>query len=188
GGARRNTHCEVLDPNGDLIPHLYSAGEFGGINANEYQGGQNLAECLIFGKIAGENAAVPKATSQLSTPLEQTSVPVEAAPASNLGSDNADSDKEFTTADNQYLGKSNSGMGGEVVVRVTVDDNQNIKNVEILQQSESDDVASDALAELPKRIVEKNTYDVDSVSGASASSRAIKDAVKDAMTKVGQPA
>lgn len=187
GGARRNTHCEVLDPNGDLIPHLYSAGEFGGINANEYQGGQNLAECLIFGKIAGENAAVPKATSQLSTPLEQTSVPVEAAPASNLGSDNADSDKEFTTADNQYLGKSNSGMGGEVVVRVTVDDGQNIKNVEILQQSESDDVASDALAELPKRIVEKNTYDVDSVSGASASSRAIKDAVKDAMSKVGQP-
>ncbi|AKP67358.1 FAD-binding protein [Companilactobacillus ginsenosidimutans] len=188
GGARRNTHAEVLDPSGNLIPHLYSAGEFGGINANEYQGGQNLAECLIFGKIAGENAAVPKATYQTTAPAENNQPAEPVAVAVNLGSDAKPNNEEFTTADNQYLGKSNSGMGGEVVVRVTVDDGSNIQNVEILQQSESDDVASDALAELPKRIVDQNTYDVDSISGASASSRAIKDAVKDALSKANQPA
>lgn len=60
GGAKRNAHAEVLNAQGDPIPHLYSAGEFGGINANMYNGGGNLAECLIFGKIAGENAAKPK--------------------------------------------------------------------------------------------------------------------------------
>lgn len=182
GGPRRNTHAEVLDPFGGLIPHLYSAGEFGGINTNEYQGGQNLAECLIFGKIAGENAAVPKATSQLATPLSENE-PAE-SPTNDLKADNQDEATKFTTDENQYLGKSNSGMGGEIIVRVTVDDAQKIQNVEILQQNESDDIAADALSELPERIVKANTYDVDSVSGASASSRAIKDAVKDALSKI----
>lgn len=184
GGARRNTRGEVLDPNGDLIPHLYSAGEFGGINANEYQGGQNLAECLIFGKIAGENAAVPKATSQLASPLENNTPAQPAENTVDLGSDVNNKKKQFTTGNNQYIGKSNAGMGGEVIVRVTVDDNQNLQNVEILQQSENQDRAADALAELPKKMVEQNTYDVDSISGASVSSRAIKDAVKNALDKI----
>ncbi|WP_125772023.1 FAD-binding protein [Companilactobacillus furfuricola] len=184
GGPRRNTHAEVLDPFGGLIPHLYSAGEFGGINTNEYQGGQNLAECLIFGKIAGENAAVPKATSQLATPLADN-VPEENQNSADLTSDTT-TKADFTTSKNQYLGTSNSGMGSEIVVRVTVDDNKNIQNVEILQQSESNDIASDALAQLPENIVKANTYDVDSISGASASSRAIKEAVKNALEKVSE--
>lgn len=183
GGPRRNTHAEVLDPFGGLIPHLYSAGEFGGINTNEYQGGQNLAECLIFGKIAGENAAVPKATSQLATPLADNE-PEESKNETGLSSDTKENTAQFTTANNQYLGTSNSGMGGEIVVRVTVDDNKNIQNVEILQQSESDGIASDALSQLPKNIVKENTYNVDSISGASASSRAIKEAVKNALSKI----
>lgn len=57
GGPERNTKAEILDVNDKPIPHLYGAGELGGINANQYQGGGNLAECLIFGKIAGEQAA-----------------------------------------------------------------------------------------------------------------------------------
>ena len=39
------------------VPHLYGAGELGGISAGRYQAGENIAECLIFGKIAGLNAA-----------------------------------------------------------------------------------------------------------------------------------
>lgn len=60
GGPRRNTKAQVLDPFGEPIPHLYSAGELGGICAFQYQGGGNLAEAMAFGKIAGENAAEPK--------------------------------------------------------------------------------------------------------------------------------
>jgi succinate dehydrogenase/fumarate reductase flavoprotein subunit len=60
GGPRRNAKAEVLDKEGNPIPHLYSAGEFGGIISNQYQGGGNLAECLIFGQIAGKNAAAVK--------------------------------------------------------------------------------------------------------------------------------
>ena len=57
GGPRRNAQAQVLDMNGDPIPHLFAAGECGSIHSYQYQGGFNLAECLIFGRIAGENAA-----------------------------------------------------------------------------------------------------------------------------------
>ncbi|MEE8717196.1 MAG: FAD-dependent oxidoreductase [Coriobacteriales bacterium] len=57
GGPRRNAKAQVVDTDGNPIPHLYSAGECGGVNAFYYQGGGNVGECLVFGKIAGTNAA-----------------------------------------------------------------------------------------------------------------------------------
>lgn len=60
GGPRRNKDAQVMGADGEPIPHLYSAGELGSMNAFQYQGGCNLSECLIFGRIAGENAAAEK--------------------------------------------------------------------------------------------------------------------------------
>lgn len=57
GGPRRNAKAQIVDPSGEPISHLYGAGELGSINAYQYQGGCNLTECLVFGRIAGENAA-----------------------------------------------------------------------------------------------------------------------------------
>ncbi|HBF73925.1 MAG TPA: FAD-binding dehydrogenase [Lactobacillus sp.] len=175
GGPQRNAKAEVLAANGAVIPHLYSAGELGGINANMYQAGGNLAECLIFGKIAGENAAESKTSSQ--TELKR------ALP--KFGHNDIAENDDLASIDlgsNQYLGQSNEGIGGQVVVRVTVE-NARINDVEIVRQHESGDVATEALTQLPKRIVAQNTADVDAVSGASSSSRAIKNAVKDALSK-----
>lgn len=60
GGARRNENAEVISTEGTPIPHLYSAGEFVGICSLHDQGGSNIAECIIFGQIAGQNAAAAK--------------------------------------------------------------------------------------------------------------------------------
>ncbi|MBW1902350.1 MAG: FAD-binding protein [Deltaproteobacteria bacterium] len=58
GGPKRNSQSQVLDPAGRPIPRLYSAGELGSIFGMIYpSGGGNLAECIVFGRIAGENAA-----------------------------------------------------------------------------------------------------------------------------------
>ena len=56
GGPRRSAKGEVLDLDGDPIPGLYSAGEFGSIWCNMYNGGGNLGECLAFGRISVRNA------------------------------------------------------------------------------------------------------------------------------------
>lgn len=58
GGPRRNAQAQVMDTNGNPIPGLFSAGECGGVNTCYYNGGGNMAECMVFGKIAGTNAAL----------------------------------------------------------------------------------------------------------------------------------
>jgi len=58
GGPRRNHRAQVLKGNGEPIPRLYAAGEFGSIYGMLYPAtGGNLAECMAFGRIAGEEAA-----------------------------------------------------------------------------------------------------------------------------------
>ncbi len=145
----------------------------------QYNGGSNLAENLIFGKIAGENAASVKPEITATNVDAQTSASMH---EEGLGSDIAE--EYFETKDNQYIGKSTAGMGNEIVVRVTVDDDKNIQDIEVLKQSESDDYGLKAVKELPKEIVAKNSVNVDTVSGASASSKAIKEAVQNALNQV----
>ncbi len=58
GGPRRNHKAQILNVNGKPIPRLYAAGEFGSIFGMLYPaGGGNLAECIAFGRIAGEHSA-----------------------------------------------------------------------------------------------------------------------------------
>ncbi|MBI2909738.1 MAG: FAD-binding protein [Chloroflexi bacterium] len=57
GGPRRNSKAQILNPFGKVIPGLYGAGECGSIYGMLYPiAGGNLAECIAFGRIAGENA------------------------------------------------------------------------------------------------------------------------------------
>jgi succinate dehydrogenase/fumarate reductase flavoprotein subunit len=60
GGPRRDVESRVLDPDGKPIPRLYAAGELGSIWGYLYQGANNIGECIVFGKIAGKNAAAEK--------------------------------------------------------------------------------------------------------------------------------
>lgn len=50
GGPRRGAHGEILDFEGNAIPGLYSAGEFGSIFDGLYNGGGNISECMVFGR------------------------------------------------------------------------------------------------------------------------------------------
>jgi succinate dehydrogenase/fumarate reductase flavoprotein subunit len=60
GGPRRDAACRVVDPFGQPIPRLYSAGELGSFWGWMYNGGGNVAEALCTGQIAGRNAAAAK--------------------------------------------------------------------------------------------------------------------------------
>lgn len=57
GGPRRNEKAQVLDVFGNPIARLYSAGELGSIWGQLYPGAGNVSECIVFGRIAGRNAA-----------------------------------------------------------------------------------------------------------------------------------
>ncbi|MFC2006093.1 FAD-binding protein, partial [Chloroflexota bacterium] len=58
GGPHRNDRAQILNADSEPIPRLYAAGEFGSVYGMLYPaGGGNIAECIAFGRIAGENAA-----------------------------------------------------------------------------------------------------------------------------------
>ena len=57
GGVEINTNCEVLDTNGNPIPGFYACGEVtGGIHGANRLGGNAIADIVVFGQIAGQNA------------------------------------------------------------------------------------------------------------------------------------
>ncbi|HWP50459.1 MAG TPA: flavocytochrome c [Clostridia bacterium] len=61
GGVKINTDAQVIDANGNIIPGLYAAGEVtGGIHGANRLGGNALTDTVVFGRIAGTNAAAGK--------------------------------------------------------------------------------------------------------------------------------
>jgi len=61
GGVVITENAQVVDVNGVIIKGLYAAGEVtGGIHGSNRLGGNALADITVFGKIAGESAALMK--------------------------------------------------------------------------------------------------------------------------------
>ncbi len=59
GGVRININAAVLDKKDKLIPRFYAAGEAtGGIHGVSRLGCCAITECLVFGRIAGQQAAI----------------------------------------------------------------------------------------------------------------------------------
>lgn len=97
---------------------------------------------------------------------------------------NADA-TEYETDANQYLG-TGTGIGGDVVVRVTMDGSA-IGEVEVLQEDETPDVGGHAIKQLPPLFAGLTSAEeieaVDAVSGATVTSNALKEAVSAALAQ-----
>ena len=78
GGVGINSKAQVLNLNNRPIPHLFAAGEVcGGIHGASRLGSCALIECIVFGRIAGQQAAakneIVKDTSSISIPRNRPS-------------------------------------------------------------------------------------------------------------------
>lgn len=87
-------------------------------------------------------------------------------------------------AKNQYIGSGFSAYGGELDVLLTYQDKK-IQDLQVIKHHESE-MGQWALDELPDKIIAANSADVDGITGASATSRAIKEATKDALQQARQ--
>jgi uncharacterized protein with FMN-binding domain len=175
GGARRNVNCEVLNPSGNPIPHLYSAGEFGSFYPDQYNAGGNLGETMVTGRTAGANAAKAKAPipglsfKSVKSSLEYTLNSV------------VEKEASFVLGSGEYLGEGR-GMGGTLTLKVKMDGSK-IAAVEILSHAETPGISDTALQSIPAAIIKAQSTQVDVVSGASMTSRAIIQGVDQALSK-----
>ena len=105
------------------------------------------------------------------------------AGCSNEGSidNNEKNPNGVTNTDGTFTGEGN-GYGGKVQVEVVIE-NGELASYEVIEHSETSPVIKRALPVIEERILEEKSPIVDSVSGATFSSFAIKTAVADAMRK-----
>ncbi len=65
GGAKRNMDGHVFDHQGNVIPHLFEAGELGSMFSDLYQNGSYLTEAMITGRGAARAASAMEPTQTL---------------------------------------------------------------------------------------------------------------------------
>lgn len=171
GGPRRNENTEILDTEGNPIPHLYGAGEGGEMYSSVYQGAGNIAGCIAWGCIAGETAAAAKEDDQ---PAEDLAIDLYVPVVEG---------EVYETGENQFIGSSD-GMCGDIVVRVTLADGETIAEVEVLKSMETDSYGGRAVEKMPALFVGLNAEEVlgvDGVAMATITSNALKAAVVNAI-------
>lgn len=174
GGLVINGDAEVLNWSGDVIPGLYAGGSTTcGWAGKVYPGsGVAITNALLFGRIAGANAAAEQGSNY------------EGKLAPDAGSYKDVEPKAYDLAEGEYVG-TGSGMGGDVDVKIAVE-NDAIISIEVLANAETPGIGSKAVNALPDEIlVAQGVENVDDISGATISSRAIKAAVADAMEQAG---
>lgn len=90
-----------------------------------------------------------------------------------------------SSATNVYVGHS-QGFGGEVTANVTVDESGKVVGLEVSAEDETPTVGGQAVEPMTKAILDAGGIDgVDGVTGATITSTAILNAVKDALTQAG---
>lgn len=131
-----------------------------------------LVTACVAGSLSGYEAPVYAATQE-ETPIkkEETKEKKEEKKTSAKGS--------FDLEDGVYKG-TGTGYAGDITVSVQIKDKQ-IVSIDILSSSDDAAFFSRAKAVIDK-IIEGQTLDVDTVSGATFSSRGIISAVKNALT------
>ena len=172
GGVVINTNAEVIDNNGNVISGLYAAGEVtGGIHGNNRIGGNALADIVIFGRIAGTNAAqFVSQTAGFTAPTIVVEAPAQQTVVPTVSGDFEDGVFEGTA----------QGFGGPVHVRVTVEGGS-IVRIDMFEHQETPNIYEAAERGVINSIISAQSVDVDVVAGATRTSSAIIGAVENAL-------
>ena len=144
---------------------------------------------LVLGLLAGyqaviysrdKEAQIAELESQVNQLQGEKDEILEAAKSSGkLGAKGGSSGAGGTYKDGTYTGSA-QGFGGDIKVKVTVS-RQKISVIDITEASGEDEAYLSMAKDIINTILDKQTADVDTVSGATYSSTGIKNAVTQAL-------
>ena len=169
GGPRRNQYAQVVRPSGSPIQGLFSGGELGALWPDMYNGGGNIGEAAIFGRMAGGNAADRALGNFVGAPdVEEV---IEAA-------ENAEENYSYEGtqyADGVYTA-TGTGYGGDVTLTATVEGGK-FTDIQV-ESNETDAIGGVAIPDLVEQAKAGRTAWTDAVSGASLTTHAFEEALQ----------
>ena len=162
GGAVRNTNSQVLDWDGNPIPNLYEAGELGSYVSNLYQNGVFLSEAIASGRAAAQHAFGGESTVTMDVEILEAGETAE----NSFFKDVADGSYDIPV----------EGQHGSFTVKVKVSQGK-VALMEIADGQDNMYMEQEQFDQLVNNIVEKQSIQVDTISGATSESQAILDAI-----------
>lgn len=158
GGVEVDLRTRVLDTDGNVIDGLFAAGELmGGVHGTHISSGNGITAPLAFGRLAGQQVVLTEPFPIISESIETT---------------------DITLADGTFQG-TGQGFGGEMVVEAAVEEGK-ITAVSVISHEDTPSIANKALDTMIQRVISSNSLNVDTVTGATRTSKGFLDALKDA--------
>ncbi len=139
-----------------------------------------LASLTACTKKPGTSSSLP-GTSTPNTSTPGTSTPGTSAPETSAPTSTPETSAPAATYKDGTYSAEEKGYAGQIKVDVTVKDKK-ISEVKIASHTETEGVGTKAIDQLPAKIVTANSAEVDSISGATVTSDAIKKAVAKALS------
>ena len=176
GGLKTNHNTQVLNTSGKEIPRLYAAGSIisGMYTAPFYNAcGWSVLGIVHFGRKAGVNVAAlePWTTEEVTPEADEQAIDVDAAIANANGN--------YAAGTYTAVGH---GLNGDFDVTVTFSEKA-ITHIAFGEHNETPGIGTIAFDKLPTSILGAQHADVDTVGGATITSNAILNAVKDCIAQ-----
>lgn len=171
GGVDTDMDTRVLDTAGNPIPRLYAAGTImSGTWCGQFYSscGWAILGTVHWGRKSGVNAAKLEPWTTEKVTVRETEAPVKAVAAGN-----------YTPGTYQAV---KEGYHGEVPVTVIFSETE-ILSVEVGENGEPPGIGGAAIENLTGKIVAQQSADLDGVSGATFTSQAVLEAVKDCIAQ-----
>lgn len=171
GGIKINSKTEVLGKDNKAIKGLYAAGEVtGGVHGANRLGGNAVADIIIFGRQAAKQSVEyigkDKLMGNKNVGKSETAVKV-----------NPELKAQYK--DETYKATA-KGHNGDITVEVVVK-NGFIDSIKEVESKETEMIFKGVENEMIPAMIYNQTSDVDMVTGATVSSRAVRSAVKKAL-------
>lgn len=172
GGVRTNIDTQVISVDGSIIPRLYAAGTTmsGMYTGPFYPGcGYSVLGTVHWGRKAGK------------TVVNETAWATDAV-ASRLLAENEEAVEGTGNYNPGTYDATAKGMNGDVTVQVMFSETA-IMGIQVKAHNETAGIGDQAVEQLPNKIVLKQSVEVDDISGATITSKAIKEAVAACIAK-----
>lgn len=191
GGVRINADAQVLDIDGNVIPHLYASGNDTGTNIfgipGNYPGcGCYVSFALAFGRIAGRKLAAEQEGVNVEVPADPFTADDVVIKVQEVEEAEAIDLTGATFADGTYAGQG-QGRGGKIDIEIQIADGT-ISVTSLTHEAETRGIGAEPIEDgtFAAQIEAAQGVDIDGIAGATLTANGVVEALTNALAQAAE--